>query len=335
MIFKSFSKVSLAFLPTPLHELASLTAYFKGPKILIKRDDQTGLATGGNKTRKLEYILGEALSLGVDTIITTGAIQSNSCRQAAAAAAKLGLRCELLLFGDRPRTNGNYLLNQLFGAKIHWQNKSHFHSLEALEKDVRARGFLPYLIPFGGSNVLGVIGYIQAMHEIMDQVKHFSSPITHIVVAGCSGSTQVGLMIGAHLFGFSGKIISISVDTEESRKKDYQNHLAKLANETFDFLRRNSLKNGEVIPYFQGEDFIVNCQVGKGYAVMGELEKNAMYLMAQKEGILLDPVYTARAFGALIQSIQQGFFTKNDTVLFWHTGGAPGIFPYASDLEIK
>ena len=323
-LFEKFPKVSLAFLPTPIHELEVLTSYFNGPKILIKRDDQTGLAIGGNKTRKLEYILGDALSKKVDTILTIGAIQSNSCRQAAAASAKLGLRCELLLFGDRPKTNGNFLLNQLFGAQIHWQKESPFHSLEDLEKNVQERGFKPYLIPFGGSNVLGVIGYIQAMIEMMDQIKRFNNPISHIFLAGCSGSTHVGLMIGAFLSNFSGKIISISVDTKLDRKKIYQTHLARLANETMDVLKLNT--------HFQAEDFIVDCHFANGYGVMGDLEKEAIYLMAQKEGILLDPVYTGRAFGALIQLIQKGFFAPNETVLFWHTGGAPGLFSYADDF---
>lgn len=326
MALNQYSQVKLAFLPTPLQELPRLTQALKGPRLLIKRDDQTGLALGGNKTRKLEYLFGDALKQDIDTIITAGAIQSNHCRQTAAAAAQMGLRCELLLNGKYPRLfEGNVLLDNLLGAHIHWKGEEgEPTSLEELAANVIVAGHKPYLIPYGGSNTFGALGYVNAMAELMEQQKTISRPITHIVFASCSGATHVGLVLGAKLFGFSGKIIGISVDYDESKKTQFQKELVELANATSKKLGLDTL--------FKNEDFNVNYDYAKGYAIVGELERSAIHLLARQEGILLDPVYSGRAFGAELDMIKKGTFTKEDTVLFWHTGGSPALFPYSSEL---
>ena len=319
-------KVKLAFLPTPMQELSRLSNTLKGPRIFIKRDDQTGLALGGNKTRKLEYLLGDALTEDIDTLITAGAIQSNHCRQTAAAAAQMGLRCELLLSGERPKTyEGNVLLDNLLGAQIHWNAKDESHTnLEAVAEKSRAAGHKPYIIPYGGSNVFGTLGYVNAMYELMEQQKTLEHRISHIVFASCSGATQAGLVVGAQLAGFSGKVIGISIDYDAAQKSKYQQDLVNLANATVAKLGVNKL--------YKQEDFEVNYEYATGYGIVGDLERDAIHLLGRKQGILLDPVYSGRAFGAMLDMIKKGFFTENDSILFWHTGGSPALFPYASKL---
>jgi len=319
-------RIKLAFLPTPIHELPRVTKHLNGPRILIKRDDLTGLALGGNKTRKLEYLFGDALKHDIDTIVTAGAVQSNHCRQTAAAAAQLGLRCELLLNGKPPQAlDGSTLLDNVLGANIHWQGHDGGpNTLEELAQRVRAAGHKPYIIPYGGSNAFGTMGYVNAMVEIMQQQEASQQPITHIILASCSGATQAGLVVGAQLANFTGKIIGISVDYDESQKAQYQQDHVDLANAT-------AAKLG-LDKQFTSNDFAVEYAYATGYGIVKELERNAIHLLAGLEGILLDPVYSGRAFGALIDMIEKGNFSENDTILFLHTGGAPALFPYASKI---
>ena len=297
-----------------------------GPRIFIKRDDQTGLALGGNKTRKLEYLLGDALKQeGVDTLITADAPQSNHCRQTA-AAAQLGLRCELLLKGPRPeKFEGNILLDYLLGAHLHWTMSSDIQmALIELAEKIRHKGHKPYIIPFGGSNAIGALGYISAMVELMTQIKKFPCNIDYIIFASCSGATQVGLQMGADVTNFLGKVIGISIDSSISKKNEFQKMLTQLANETSELLHLSGDYNRDV--------FSVNYDYANGYGRVGELERDAILQLARCEGILLDPVYTGRAFGGLIDMINKNFFKKNETILFWHTGGSTALFPYANNL---
>lgn len=319
-------RTKLAFLPTPIQELPRLTKTLSGTRIFIKRDDLTGLALGGNKTRKLEYLFGDASQHDIDTIITAGALQSNHCRQTAAAAAQVGLHCELLLNSDQPTSlEGNVLLDALLGAKIHWKNSPQSpQTLDELAQQLRSQGRKPYIIPYGGSNIFGTLGYVNAMFEIVEQEKTLPQPITHIVLATCSGATHVGLVIGAQLASFSGKIISISVDHDESQKKHFQQELTDLANATAAFIRLNR--------QFNNDDFDIIYNYAQGYGIVGELEHNAIKLLAQQEGILLDPVYSARAFGGMLDMIRRNMFTKNNSLLFLHTGGQAALFPYAAQL---
>jgi L-cysteate sulfo-lyase len=206
-------RIPLAHLPTPVERMERLTRYLGGPELYIKRDDQTGLATGGNKTRKLEFLVADALAQGCDHLITTGAPQSNHCRQTAAAAARYGLGCSLILRGQPPDSiTGNILLDNLLGAHLYWeQGPSPQRGAGRISHQLKAMGHKPYVIPLGGSNVMGATGYVLAMEELMAQLTAEKIYIDFIVFASSSGGTQAGLAVGAEVTGFRGKILGISV----------------------------------------------------------------------------------------------------------------------------
>lgn len=312
MIF--LPRVQLAQLPTPVEPAPRLTAHLNGAAISIKRDDQTGLAYGGNKARKLELLIADAQETRAQTIITAGAAQSNHCRQTAAAAAKFGFDCTLVLMGEKPdSTTGNLFLDGLLGAEIVWTNgeprdlilQKTYDRLEKMERS-------PYLIPYGGSNATGVIGYALAMQELMNQ---YTYP-NWIVVASSSGGTQAGMVLGAKLFGYQGKILGISIDEPANRLRQ---RVSDLANE--------AARSLGVVTAFSPTDILVNSDyLGEGYGRMSDLERDAIRLFARLEGLLLDPVYTGRAAGGMIDLFRKGYFSSNDTVLFWHTGGTPALF---------
>jgi D-cysteine desulfhydrase len=307
-------RIIFAHLPTPVEELPRLSSVLGGPRIFIKRDDQTGLAFGGNKTRKLEFLLAEAKAQNADTIITAGAVQSNHCRQTAAAAARFGLRCILVLYGDKPeQKSANLLLDELFTAEIVWTDRVHrdevLHLTNAM---VESQGHHPYLAPYGGSSPTGALGYVFAMEEL---VKQGFNP-DWIVFASSSGGTQAGMVLGAKLFGYNGGLLGISIDEPQTV---LQERCAKLATET-------SEKLGEKVA-FHTRDVTVNSDYcAAGYGVVTDTERDSVKLFAKTEGILLDPVYTGRAAGGMIDLIRKGFFEKGQTVLFWHTGGSPALF---------
>ncbi len=315
-------RIALAHLPTPIEALPRLTKLLQGPQLFIKRDDLTGLGLGGNKTRKLEYLAADALAQGCRTLITTGAVQSNHCRQVAAAAARLGLGCILVLAGeDHSSRQGNLLLDELSGAKLVFVPKEERDQrLQQAFAQAEEDGMQPYLIPYGGSNPVGVQGYIEAMQELQEQQLRPD----WIVLASSSGGTQAGLVLGAKQTGFSGRILGISVDKSE---EELENLIAKLASQTAAWLG--------IDKKIEPEDVLVNdayCQAG--YGILQPAEVEAIRLFARTEGILLDPVYTGRAAAGLIDLIRKGFFSPDETVLFWHTGGIPALFaePYASAL---
>ena len=326
MTIEQIPRCHFSHLPTPLEELEKLSAALGGPRLLIKRDDQTGLALGGNKVRKLEFLVADALAQKADTLITLGGGQSNHCRQTAAAAALAGLRCELLLNGKAPdHPNGNLFLDQLFGAEIHWIDRSQ-RAAKARERteQLLAKGRRPYLIPVGGSNAIGVLGYVAGMIELVQQLNY--RKVDHIVVASSSGGTQAGLVLGARVAGFAGRILGIGIDKDERDLGQYEQELADLANAC---AKRIDFKTT-----FAPADFnVARGYAGGGYGVVGDLERNAIRLMARQEGILLDPVYTGRAAGALFDLIAKKHFAARETVLFWHTGGAPALFAYTEELR--
>ena len=319
---KTLPRVKIAHLPTPVEVMPRLSSSLGGPKLLVKRDDQTGLAFGGNKTRKLEYLLAEAQANGAQRLVTAGAIQSNHCRQTAAAAARQGFECTLVLtlpsgYRDVPPQEdlptGNLLLDHLFGAEIVWATHD---QRDQLLKDTFQQawesGARPYLIPYGGSNTTGASAYAFALQELLNQ----DVETDWIVFPSSSGGTQAGLVLGARLFGYSGQILGISVDEHADVLKE---RVAGLATDTADIL-------GEPTT-FTAEDILVNADyLGGGYGVLGETEKEAVSLFALNEGLLLDPVYTGRAAAGLIDLISRGFFDRDQTVLFWHTGGTPALF---------
>jgi D-cysteine desulfhydrase family pyridoxal phosphate-dependent enzyme len=327
MTIESLARFPLAQLPTPIEELRSLSRELGGPKLLIKRDDQTGLALGGNKTRKLEFLVGQALEQGADTLITAGAAQSNHCRQTAAAAARAGLSCELLLNGAKPELpNGNVLLDELLGARIHWiQPSERAAKLRDLPDQLQKEGRKPYVIPVGGSNGVGATGYVLAMIELVEQLHGIKRRVDHIVFASSSGGTQAGMVVGAKVTGFAGKLHGVRIDKDDRDRPAYQHEMADIANETTNYIGFDA--------QFTASDFNVEYSyLGGGYGIVSDLEREAIRLLGSREGIVLDPVYTGRAMGAMLDLIRKKAFPPDETVLFWHTGGAPALFAYAKDL---
>lgn len=319
---KPLPRLRYAHLPTPVEPMPRLSAALQGPEIWVKRDDQTGLALGGNKTRKLEFLLAEAQAQGAHTLITAGAVQSNHCRQTAAAAARFGFNCILVLTGAQPeQATGNVLLDLLLGAEIIWADRDRREEvLQQVYQAAWEAGRRPYLIPYGGSNPTGAAGYVFAMQELLAQNVHPD----WIVVASSSGGTQAGLVVGARWFGFQGHILGISIDQPQ---KSLQAHVAGLATATADYLGNPGA--------FTPQEILVNDgYLGQGYGIFNQGEKEAVGLFARTEGLLLDPVYTGRAAAGMIDLVRQGFFHTGQRVLFWHTGGAPALFAdrYQRDL---
>ncbi len=317
----------LAHLPTPLEPLHRLSAHLKGPQLFIKRDDQTGLGLGGNKTRKLEFLVGEAIARGADTLITAGAAQSNHCRQTAAAAARAGLRCELVLGGNPTAVpEGNLLLDELFGAVVHWSGpERRGETLDAVAAGLRASGLNPYVIPYGGSNPTGAAGYANALVELTQQTDAQSLRIDAIVFPSSSGGTQAGLLAGAVITGFKGRIIGVGIDKREEGAVPLADEVRSLAQQTLGLITGGGVKLTHDVDVDQSYQ-------GAGYGIVGNLEREAIKLLARTEGILVDPVYTGRAMGGLLDLIRQKRFQNDQNVLFWHTGGTPALFAYARDL---
>ncbi|KAF0152615.1 MAG: D-cysteine desulfhydrase [Ignavibacteria bacterium] len=317
----------LGFFPTPVQKLENLTRYFGGLQIYIKRDDQTGLALGGNKTRKLEYLIGDALAQNCDCVITGGAEQSNHCRQTAAAAAMSGLECHLALRGEEPEEySGNLLLDKLFNAKIHWsQLYRKGENIYTIAEELKASGKNPYIIPYGGSNKIGALGYVEAINEITKQLSEQKIKIDHTVFASSSGGTHAGMIAGKVLYNFSSGLIGVQIDKEEAGDKPFARNIIELANEVSSELELDKTFTQKDVTL--RDDFMES-----DYGVVGYLERNAIKLLAEKEGILLDPVYTGRVFGGLIRMIENKEFSKDETILFWHTGGAPSLFSYSKEL---
>jgi D-cysteine desulfhydrase family pyridoxal phosphate-dependent enzyme len=315
-------RIRIASLPTPIEAMPRLSAALGGPNLLVKRDDLTGLATGGNKTRKLEYVLAEAQANGAHTLITVGGIQSNHCRQTAALAARFGLDCILVLNGDAPANpSGNLLLDHLFGAEVVWTTREQREeTLQATFQEAWKAGRRPFLIPLGASTPTGACGYVTAFEEFIQQ----DVKADWMVVASSSAGTQAGLALGAKLAGWQGQILGISIDEEENILKE---RVASLANETADRI-------GSKIRLSPDEILVNADYLGQGYAVLGAPETEAISLFARNEGLLLDPVYTGRAAAGMIDLIRKGTFQRGETILFWHTGGNSALFadPYAQAL---
>jgi L-cysteate sulfo-lyase len=316
-------RLHFAYLPTPVEALPRLSDALGGPRLLIKRDDQTGLAFGGNKTRKLEFLVAEARDQGAKTLISGGALQSNHCRQTAAAAARFGFECILVLTGDKPeQPSANLLLDQLFGAQVVYapDRKDRDRILQHTFDHATQKGMKPYLVPYGGSSPTGALGYAFAMKELMEQ----NVPADWIVFATSSGGTHAGLVLGQRGFGYKSKVLGISVDESEEWLSTHVSELASSASE----------KLGRRIEFTPAELLVNADYCTAGYGVLTEPEREAIRLFAKHEGLLLDPVYTGRAAAGMIDLIRKGFFKKDETVLFLHTGGQPALFAaeYASGI---
>jgi L-cysteate sulfo-lyase len=324
-LLKDLQPLSLGYLDTPLAHMPRLSQHLGGAELWVKRDDLTGLATGGNKVRKLNYVLADALRHDPDPIMTAGAQQSNQARQAAAAAAMLGIPCALVLGGNEPvgPPQGNYLIDRLVGAEVIWAGeRSVADALQEEALNLRRQGRNPYVIPFGASNALGVCGYVQAMLEVMGQMETRGLHFDAMLVASGSGGMQAGLELGARLLGYRGCIIGISIIL---RAPELQSVVANLANDAAELLGvETRIARDEIIV---DDDFL-----GEGYGVVGEAEREALSLAARFEGLLLDPVYTGRQMAGLIHGLRNGKFAAPQKVLFWHTGGVPAIFTKASEI---
>jgi L-cysteate sulfo-lyase len=320
-------RVKLVNLPTPLQEMPRLTKILKGPRLWIKRDDCTGLAFGGNKERKTEFVMADVLRGKADVVITTGPIQSNHSRATAAAAKKLGLRVVLVLTGEKPRIHdGNLLLDHLLGAEIRF-----FHGDEAswerarpMEKiadELKSKGHAPYVIPGGASYPVGAVAYANAMLELLTQAKEINLGINYILHAAGSGGTQAGLILANKALRSNVNIIGVCVEPDNGwlAKKTVQ-----IANDTAKLLKLKET----VTP----NDVIIKNYAGPGYGKLSHEAKEAIKLMAETEGILLDPVYTSKALAGLIDMIRCERFKKDDNVVLIHTGGTPALFPYRSEL---
>ena len=315
----------LANLPTPVHELRRLSAELGGPRLLVKRDDLTGLATGGNKTRKLEFLLADAIAHGADCVITAGGPQSNHCRQTAAAAASMGLQCHLVLGGDSgtiPR--GNLFLDRLLGAEIHWTEKPLRNQLmDHLADQLKRNGKRPYTIPIGGSNEIGAIGYVAAMKELAQQLAELEVVVDEVVVATSSGGTQAGMALGAAITNCVGRVTGVSIDLEPN--ENFEQEIAAIANATAQRLNLDAQLSPDDVKLLYG-------YLGGGYGVVGDLERDAIHSLACSEGVLVGPVYTGRALGELIGRIRQGAFNTEQTILFWHTGDESALHGYVEDV---
>jgi D-cysteine desulfhydrase family pyridoxal phosphate-dependent enzyme len=324
MLTDHLPRIRLGHLPTPLEELPRLTQALAGPRLFIKRDDETGLATGGNKTRKLEFAVAEAVRQGADTLITVGAAQSNHCRQTAAAAARCGLRCILVLRGHAPAAwNGNLLLDRLLGAQVVFCGKRTREAVaEELAQAEASAGRRAHVIPVGASNEVGAVGFVAAMEELDGQLKARGLAVDRIVFASSSFGTQAGLCVGAKAVGFRGQLAAIAIDSPA----------AELRARVADIARATIRRLGLGMSFSADEVVAYDAYLGAGYAVMGPPEREAISLVARREGILLDPVYTGRAMAGMMDLIRTGRFAKDETILFWHTGGAAALPAYAAEL---
>lgn len=320
-------RLKLAALPTPLEEAPSLSAYLGGPRIMFKRDDITGLAFGGNKVRKIEYLMGEAVDRGCDVVLTVGAVQSNHARVTAAAARRLGLDAIVVLHGEEPaQRQGNLLLDAIFGADIRLVNTDDDYVLmgvvEDIARDLRRQGRTPYIIPRGGATGLGAAAFVNAGLELLDQLNNRGIRADAVVHASTSGGTQAGLYTAMKVTQSGISVMGVSAgpsrDVVTSRVKGLIQELI-------------SLMGLDWRPH--PDDIVVTDEyVGERYGVPTPACLDAIRLAARTEGILLDPVYTGKAMAGLIDMVRRGQFAPDQTVIFWHTGGQPALFAYAGWL---
>jgi len=327
------ARVELAHLPTPLQPMPRLRAALgpnaSVPQLWIKRDDTTGLAGGGNKTRKLEFLLGDAVARGCDTLVTVGGLQSNHARQTAAAAARCGLDCELLLQdvngapGGSYGYNGNLLLDNLLGARVERFSAQADMSDELARATERLQslGRTPYSVPLGGSNALGALGYVLAVQELIEQCENQQVKPTHLVLASGSAGTQAGVLAGLAAANFELAVIGVTV----SRKGDEQRRRVRV-------LLHEICRRLAVPPPSNAKIICNDGYYAPGYGVPNAGMVRSVRLLASSEAILLDPVYTGKAMAGLLGMIDQGAFSADDVVIFLHTGGAAGLFAYPESL---
>ena len=328
MNLQDFPRVRLGHWPTPLEPMNGLARRLNTSRLYIKRDDCTGLATGGSKTRKLEFLVGDALRQGADTLLTHGAVQSNHVRQTAAAAAFMGLACEAILeerVQDAPaayHASGNVLLDQLFGIQLHRVpgGTAMDAALEALALKRRELGRKPYVIPGGGSNALGSLGYVDCVLELQRQCEAMGLRKPHLVHATGSAGTQAGLVAGIHALGLGWPVTGIGVRLPREQQEI---RVHELAARVLDLLGvAQALPRARVV----ADDRFI----GAGYGIATDSMVEAVTMLARTEGVLADPVYTGKGLAGLLDMVRSGRFEPDEDVIFLHTGGSAGLFGYVS-----
>jgi D-cysteine desulfhydrase family pyridoxal phosphate-dependent enzyme len=317
-------RVALAHLPTPFESMDRLTAALGGPRLSVKRDDCTGLALGGNKARKLEYLGREALTAECDMLVTGGGPQSNHVRMTAAAANRLGVECHVALAGTPPETpTGNLVLDHVLGAHLHFTGPANYYELEAAIEALAAQltraGRRPFAIPVGGASVTGVVAYVEAARELGAQAAAADVDVDVVVVADGSGGTHAGLLAG---FGSGTRILGVDVGT----RPDLDDVIPRLAAQA-------ATKTGRPDPPTRAE--VDHQRFGAGYGAVTDQALEAIDLAARLEGLILDPVYTGKAMAGLVAAVREGRIGSDESVVFWHTGGAPALFAgrYATNLN--
>ncbi len=327
MSLETLPRYPLATLPTPLDELPRLSNEL-GVRILMKRDDLTGFALGGNKARKLEFLLADALKKGADILVTGGGTQSNHARMTAAAARKVGLDAKIVFFGKPPaEVNGNLLLDELLGAELTFANTDDKNetdrAIERAVQELKARGRKPYLIPVGGSTALGCASYIIAVGELLNQLKASLIETDWIFITTGSCGTHAGILAGTKYFGAAIPVYGISVSRT---KKECEQRIPMLVQKTADLLDHD-------MPIALSDVIVNEDYLGPGYAIITTEARDAIIQVARLEGIFLDPVYTGKTMAGLIDLVHRGEVKRGSTVVFWHTGGTPGIFGFPNDFR--
>ncbi len=321
-MFDKIPREDLAFLPTPLHRLPHLGDSIGLDELWIKRDDLTGHSFGGNKTRKMEFVLGDARVNKADTIVTVGGLQSNHCRQTAVVCAKAGLRCILLLAGEEPETyTGNLLLNSMLGAEIKFFPDDHLmtmHSrLDEILETLKDFGLNPYAVPAGATMPVGVISYAAALEELQKQTDNIGFTPDKILMSVGTGGTLAGLIIGAHMLDMEVDIIGVSVLSEADEAKErVKNQIDRVIDQYPEV--------GDFKPEINIDDTFLE----PGYGIMTDGVRTAIDTFARMDGIFLDPVYTGKAGLALMRMAMNGDIKTNEHTVFWHTGGSPALFAY-------
>lgn len=330
-LLKQFDRVPLTHLPTPLEYAEHLTKLLGGPNIFIKRDDCTALAFGGNKTRKLEFVMADAINKRANVMITIGGLQSNWVRQMSSAARKLGMEVILILEGSEPETyQGNLLLDHIMGCELRFQEITQEEEDKEIQgecpitkkvaEEVKNAGKIPFTAPLGAATPLGNLGYINAIIELQDQLDEMGVKADYIVLATGTGGSQAGLELGVRLLDLKTKIVGLSISRHTREKAD---EISELCNKTIDFL---GLKDFQISP----NEIMVNYDyIGKGYGIPTNECVRAIRTVAQTEGIIVCPVYTGKAMAGLIDLIKKKTFKKDDNIIFLHTGGGTANFAFS------
>lgn len=325
-ILARFPRVDLAHLPTPLEHLPQLSKFLGGPDIYVKRDDCTGLGSGGNKTRKLEFVMADAKAQGATQVITQGAVQSNHARQTAAAACQMGMKSSLLFEhrvedpSDDYLQSGNVLLGKLYGADMrHFEKGADMNAaMESVADELREKGEIPYIIPGGASTPTGALGYIDCAREILFQARDIGLQVDHVVHATGSAGTQAGLLVGLRAALSDVPVLGIGVNAPKDIQEE---RVFSLALQTAELIGHSDTVTRD--------DVVANCDyIGDGYGVSTPQMVEAVLLLARLEGLLFDPVYSGKGLAGMIHLVKQGHFSDCKSIVFIHTGGSASLFAY-------